>query len=37
MRDVPDGVSVAGIPAVPVKQFFRQVAVVQRLSGKKGR
>jgi UDP-3-O-[3-hydroxymyristoyl] glucosamine N-acyltransferase len=37
MRDVPDGASVAGIPAVPVKQFFRQVAMVQRLSGKKGK
>ena len=36
MRDVPDGVSVAGIPAVPIKQFFRQVVTVQRISGKKG-
>ncbi len=36
MRDVPDGVSVGGIPAVPIKQWFRQVASVQRLSGKKG-
>ena len=36
MRDVPDGVSVGGIPAMPIKQWFKQVAVVQRLSGKKG-
>ncbi len=36
MRDVPDGVSVGGIPAMPIKQWFRQVAAVQRLSGKKG-
>ncbi len=26
---------VGGIPAVPIKQWFRQVAAVQRLSGKK--
>jgi UDP-3-O-[3-hydroxymyristoyl] glucosamine N-acyltransferase len=36
MRDVPDGVSVGGIPAMPIKQWFRQVAAVQRLSGRKG-
>ena len=36
MRDVPDGVSVGGIPAMPIKQWFRQVAAIQRLSGKKG-
>jgi UDP-3-O-[3-hydroxymyristoyl] glucosamine N-acyltransferase len=35
MRDVAPGESVAGAPAVPVKEFFRQVAMVQRLSRKK--
>jgi UDP-3-O-[3-hydroxymyristoyl] glucosamine N-acyltransferase len=35
MRDVPDGVSVGGIPAVPMKQWFRQVTTVKRLTGKK--
>ena len=37
MRDVPDGVAVCGIPAIPVKKWFRQVAVVQRLSETKDR
>ena len=37
MRDVPDGVSVGGIPAMPIKQWFRQVVTVQRLSGKRGK
>ncbi len=37
MRDVPDGVSVGGIPAMPIKQWFRQVAAVRRLSGNKGK
>jgi UDP-3-O-[3-hydroxymyristoyl] glucosamine N-acyltransferase len=32
MRDVPDGVSVAGIPAVPIKKWLRQAAVAQRNS-----
>jgi UDP-3-O-[3-hydroxymyristoyl] glucosamine N-acyltransferase len=32
MRDISDGVSVSGIPAIPIKKWFRQVAVVQRLS-----
>lgn len=36
MRDVAPGESVVGAPAVPVKEFFRQVAAVQRLSRKKG-
>jgi UDP-3-O-[3-hydroxymyristoyl] glucosamine N-acyltransferase len=36
MRDVPAGESVLGSPAVPVRQFFRQVAVLTRLAtGKK--
>jgi len=36
MRDVPAGESVLGSPAVPVRQFFRQVTVLARLAtGKK--
>jgi UDP-3-O-[3-hydroxymyristoyl] glucosamine N-acyltransferase len=34
MRDVPAGVTVCGQPAVPINEFFRQVAVVQRLAKK---
>lgn len=36
MRDIAPGESVAGVPAVPVKEFFRQVATLQRLARKKG-
>jgi len=36
MRDVPAGETVCGQPAVPIKEFFRQVAVVQRLAKKGG-
>jgi UDP-3-O-[3-hydroxymyristoyl] glucosamine N-acyltransferase len=36
MRDVPAGATVCGSPAMPVAEFFRQVAVVQRLA-KKGK
>jgi UDP-3-O-[3-hydroxymyristoyl] glucosamine N-acyltransferase len=36
MRDVAPGESVVGSPAMRVKEFFRQVATVQRLSRKKG-
>jgi UDP-3-O-[3-hydroxymyristoyl] glucosamine N-acyltransferase len=36
MRDVAPGESVVGAPAVPVKEFFRQVATLTRLSRKKG-
>jgi len=32
MRDVPAGEEVCGSPALPIKQFFRQVATVARLS-----
>ncbi|WP_207478810.1 UDP-3-O-(3-hydroxymyristoyl)glucosamine N-acyltransferase [Arenibaculum pallidiluteum] len=32
MRDVPAGQEVAGIPAVPIRQHFRQVAMVQKLA-----
>lgn len=37
MRDVPAGVTVAGMPAIPIKQFFRQIAAVSRLVEKKGK
>jgi UDP-3-O-[3-hydroxymyristoyl] glucosamine N-acyltransferase len=36
MRDVGPGEKVAGIPAVPVKEHFRQVAMLKRLASKKG-
>lgn len=35
MRDIAPGVTVAGSPAVPVKQYFRQVAALLRLAGAK--
>ncbi|MBV8889931.1 MAG: UDP-3-O-(3-hydroxymyristoyl)glucosamine N-acyltransferase [Alphaproteobacteria bacterium] len=35
MRDVPPGETVLGSPAVPIGQFMRQTAVVQRLAKKK--
>ncbi len=35
MRDVPAGATVCGSPAVPMAQFMRQTAVVQRLARKK--
>ena len=35
MRDVAPGETVMGYPAVPIKEFFRQVAVLQRLARKK--
>ena len=37
MRDVEPGVTVCGVPAVPIREFMRQVAVVQRLATKKDR
>ena len=36
MRDVAPGETVIGSPALPVKEFFRQVATLQRLAKKKG-
>lgn len=36
MRDVPPGVTVSGAPAVPLKEHFRQIAVLQRLAKGKG-
>ena len=32
MRDVADGETVAGAPAMPIKQFFRGIANLKRLS-----
>jgi UDP-3-O-[3-hydroxymyristoyl] glucosamine N-acyltransferase len=37
MRDIPPGGTVCGFPAMPSKEFWRQVAVVQRLARKKDR
>jgi UDP-3-O-[3-hydroxymyristoyl] glucosamine N-acyltransferase len=37
MRDVAAGETVCGSPAVPLSEFMRQTAVVQRLAKKKGR
>jgi UDP-3-O-[3-hydroxymyristoyl] glucosamine N-acyltransferase len=36
MRDVAPGETVLGAPALPMKEFFRQVAALQRLAKKKG-
>jgi UDP-3-O-[3-hydroxymyristoyl] glucosamine N-acyltransferase len=36
MRDVPAGGTVCGFPALPSKEFWRGVAMVQRLASKKG-
>jgi UDP-3-O-[3-hydroxymyristoyl] glucosamine N-acyltransferase len=35
MRDVPAGETVIGSPAVPHRQYWRQIAVLARLAGKK--
>jgi len=37
MRDVPAGETVCGSPAVPLTEFMRQTAVLQRLAKKKSR
>ena len=37
MRDVPAGETVCGSPAVPLTEFMRQTAVLQRLDKKKSR
>lgn len=37
MRDIPPGGTVCGFPALPGKEFWRHVAVVQRLARKKDR
>ena len=36
MRDVPAGATVCGSPAVPLVEFMKQTAVLQRLAKKKG-
>ena len=36
MRDVAPGETVLGAPALPMREFFRQVAALQRLAKKKG-
>lgn len=36
MGDVPAGETWAGAPAVPIREFFRQIALVKRLVSKKG-
>jgi UDP-3-O-[3-hydroxymyristoyl] glucosamine N-acyltransferase len=36
-RDIPAGETVAGSPGVPVRQFFREVAAIQRLAKGKGK
>lgn len=35
MRDVGEGETVGGIPALPIKQWFRQIAVLTRLAQKR--
>jgi len=35
MRDIPAGATVCGSPAVPLTEFMRQTAVLQRLARKK--
>ncbi len=35
-RDIPAGQTVIGSPALPVKEFWRQIAVLSRLAKKKG-
>lgn len=37
MRDIPPGVTVAGSPAVPINEHFRQVTILHRLATKKGK
>ena len=34
MRDVPAGAEVMGAPAIPLKEFFRQIATISKLSKK---
>jgi UDP-3-O-[3-hydroxymyristoyl] glucosamine N-acyltransferase len=36
MADVPAGADVVGSPAQPVKEMFRQIAVLRRLSRRRG-
>jgi UDP-3-O-[3-hydroxymyristoyl] glucosamine N-acyltransferase len=36
MRDIPPGVEAMGSPAVPIKQYMRQVATLSKMAGRKG-
>ena len=36
MRDVPAGEEVMGSPAVPIRQFMRQTAIMSKMAVKKG-
>lgn len=36
MRDVPAGSELMGSPAVPIKQFMRQVAILSKMTDRKG-
>lgn len=36
MRDIPDREEVMGYPALPIRQFMRQIATLNKLSAKKG-
>jgi UDP-3-O-[3-hydroxymyristoyl] glucosamine N-acyltransferase len=36
MHDIPAGARWVGAPAKPVKQFFREVAALERLAGQSG-
>ncbi len=36
MNDQPDGAAVLGQPAIPVREFWRQLAAIRRLTTKKG-
>ena len=37
MADVPAGSTLCGTPAVPIKEFFRQVATLRRMSQQRGK
>ncbi len=37
MADVPPGLTLCGSPAVPIKEFFRQVATLKKLASQRGR
>ena len=37
MTDVQPGVTLCGTPAVPIKEFFRQVATLRKLSQSRGK
>ena len=37
MQDIPPGARWGGVPAQPIKDFFREVATLRKLAGKNGR